>query len=207
MTGASAALERLCAREFEVSAHYLIAMDGTLYQLVAEANRAWHAGVGIWQGQRDINSRSIGIELDNCGTVPFPESQMVALEKLLHEIMNRWKILPVNVIAHSDFALGRKVDPGPKFDWRRLAHQGLSIWSNCVTKVRPHRQQFAAATASIGYPNLGDCDDQTEFQLLLDAFRLRFAPWRRGELDSADMAVAEDLARRFGKLDPEASDV
>lgn len=126
MDSASAALQRLCDPLVEVSAHYLIGDDGRCWQLVAEAQRAWHAGAGQWCGLDDINSRSIGIELDNRGDHPFAEPQMVALETLLAEIMARWSIPAQGVIGHSDMAPGRKFDPGPWFDWSRLGDQGLA---------------------------------------------------------------------------------
>ena len=93
-----------------------------------EARRAWHAGAGAWRGRDDVNSRSIGIELANPGDRPFPDPQMVALERLLRGIMARWDIPAPGVIAHSDMAPSRKGDPGRRFDWRRLALQGLSVW-------------------------------------------------------------------------------
>ncbi|MCY3879323.1 MAG: N-acetylmuramoyl-L-alanine amidase [Rhodobacteraceae bacterium] len=192
---AGEALDRLCSPEFEVSSHYLIAADGTLFQLVAEDKRAWHAGQGEWHGRGDVNSRSVGIELDNAGDAPFAEPQMKALETLLPELMQRWNIPPQNVIAHSDFAIGRKTDPGQKFDWHRLARSGLSIWPQQGEGVQPDRARFAAAAGRIGYPTAaGD----GEFQLLLDAFRLRFSPWRKGKLTAADMHAVMDLANRFG---------
>ena len=126
MQSASAAIDRLCDPAYEVSAHYVIARDGQVTLLVPEDQRAWHAGAGQWQGQVDINSRSIGIELDNTGAHPFPEPQMVALETVLGGILGRWGIAPENVIGHSDMAPGRKVDPGPHFDWTRLARQNLA---------------------------------------------------------------------------------
>lgn len=126
MDSASAALQRLCDPLVEVSAHYLIGGDGGCWQLVAEKHRAWHAGAGQWCGLDDINSRSIGIELDNRGDHPFAEPQMVVLEGLLAEIMARWSIPALGVIGHSDMAPGRKFDPGLRFDWSRLGLQGLA---------------------------------------------------------------------------------
>ena len=128
MAIAQAALDRLCDPEAEVSAHYLIAADGTLCSLVAEEKRAWHAGAGAWGGIADVNSRSIGIELDNDGASPFPAPLMTTLEALLAGILDRWRIGPAGVIAHSDMAPGRKSDPGPRFDWQRLARGGLAVW-------------------------------------------------------------------------------
>ena len=92
MKTAQAVIERLCDPAFEVSAHYVISNLGELTQLVPEEMRAWHAGAGRWHGQDDINSRSIGVELDNAGTHPFSEPQMHALEILLPQIMKRWDI-------------------------------------------------------------------------------------------------------------------
>jgi N-acetylmuramoyl-L-alanine amidase len=132
MATAEAALDRLRDPGAEVSAHYLIAEDGRLWRLVPEALRAWHAGAGQWGEVADVNSRSIGIELANAGPLagfpPFPEPQMAALEALLAGVLGRWSIPPARVIAHSDMAPGRKADPGPKFDWRRLAAGGLAVW-------------------------------------------------------------------------------
>ena len=131
MESAKAARARLCDPSAEVSAHYLIDIDGAVEQLVSEERRAWHAGVSEWGGETDINSRSIGIELQNQGPNgggyhPFPEPQMAALEALLARIAARWSIRPENVVGHSDVAPGRKVDPGPKFDWARLVRLGLA---------------------------------------------------------------------------------
>lgn len=126
MKTAADAYKRLCCRESEVSAHYLIDQDGTAIQLVADSKRAWHAGVSYWQGQTDINSRSIGIELVNTGYEPFSEPQMQALEVLLIKLMRQYSIQPIHVVGHSDVAIGRKIDPGVKFDWLRLERQGLA---------------------------------------------------------------------------------
>lgn len=122
MTTIDAAIERLCDPIREVSAHYIISRKGEVTQLVEEGKRAWHAGKSNWRGIEDVNSHSIGIELDNSGFEPFSEPLMNALEPLLKEIMSRWNIEFRNVIGHEDCAPGRKFDPGPKFDWQRLAY-------------------------------------------------------------------------------------
>lgn len=180
MHSAEAAITRLCDPVAEVSAHYLIANTGAVTQMVAEDQRAWHAGQGSWHGQFDINSRSIGIELDNCGDHPFAEPQMDALETLLHALMNRWDILASGVIGHSDMAPGRKVDPGPHFDWARLAQQGLAAG---VSKDQPDAADhtlFVALAQAAGYRV------DVPFETLLATTRLRFAPWRNGPLVPAD---------------------
>ena len=201
MESADAATERLCSPEFKVSAHYLVGIDGTLRQYVEEDKRAWHAGAGEWRGRGDINSRSIGVELDNAGDAPFSEPQMVALEELLRELLKRWNIAAEGVIAHSDFALGRKIDPGPKFDWRRLAVQGLSVWPQVDDCVGVDEIQFALSAAKFGYPQINPDPHDLEFCRLLRAFRLRFAPWRTGSLTDRDVSEVESLAIRYGVLD------
>ena len=183
METVAAAIERLCDPEAEVSAHYVIAKDGTLTQLVPEDQRAWHAGVGEWRGQGDINSRSIGIELDNLGTHPFPEPQMGALEQLLHDIRRRWPIEPENIIGHSDMAPGRKIDPGPRFDWARLARQGLAG----PTTTAGRDKSFRAAAQAAGFT--ADVDMDT----LLATTRLRFAPWRTGPQTVEDIELCHHI--------------
>ncbi len=184
MQSAEAALQRLCDPQYEVSAHYLISRSGTLWQLVAEDMRAWHAGAGEWAGQGDINSRSIGIELDNTGSHPFPEPQMQVLEKLLSGILIGWAIRPTGVIGHSDMAPGRKIDPGPRFDWARLARQGLAGPSgNSACTTPPAWETLRSRAVQAGYTS--PCDDQT----LLEAIRLRHRPYATGPLSAADIAA------------------
>jgi len=191
MTDADAALARLCDPAAEVSAHYLIGRDGQLFHLVDEAERAWHAGAGCWGDVGDVNSRSIGIELDNAGDQPFAAALMARLEELLSDLLPRWQIPPERVIGHSDAAPDRKSDPGRRFDWRRLARQGLSVWPEAGRPAPPDEENFRVATARIGYGDAWTTDR------VLDAFRQRFRPWGTGPLDAADMAAAQDLARRF----------
>lgn len=119
----------LCDTASQVSSHYLVHEDGHVVQMVREADRAWHAGKGSWRGVTDINSCSIGIEIVNRGHEfgydDFPDEQMTGLIRLCQDIVRRHSIPPERVLAHSDVAPGRKVDPGEKFDWQRLAAAGL----------------------------------------------------------------------------------
>lgn len=188
MESCDAARARLCDPAAEVSAHWLISEYGEVEALVPEAMRAWHAGAGEWGGVGDINSRSIGIELANRGDHPFPEPQIHALERLLAAILARWDIPPQGVIGHSDMAPGRKSDPGPRFDWRRLARSGLSVWPQ-PDQAAPG--DFDAAALAFGYPAGVDAD------VRLAAFRLRFCPWAQGPVTAVEAAMAVDLARRF----------
>ena len=191
MGSAEAALERLCDPEPAVSAHYLIASTGAVFALVPEDLRAWHAGAGRWGDVTDVNSRSIGIELANLGTTPYAAPQMLALEELLSGILGRHKIKPERVIAHSDMAPTRKSDPGPRFDWRRLAAQRLAVWPHQGSKPMADTGGFRADLEAFGYdPDLSD-------DLLLAAFRLHFRPWAEGPVAPQDIAAARDLAHRF----------
>lgn len=134
MESADAALKWLCCEESGVSCHYFVHEDGRIVQLVPEHKRAWHAGKSCWQGEVDINSRSIGIEIANpghSGDYPdFPQVQIKALLELCSDILARNpNITPRNVLAHSDVAPGRKHDPGEKFPWQRLYEAGIGHWA------------------------------------------------------------------------------
>lgn len=190
MADCASAARALCDPTREVSAHYLIGRDGEVLSLVPEPLRAWHAGTGEWCGRGDVNSRSIGIELDNNGVTPFSEPLMAALDALLASLLSTWAIGPQGVIGHSDMAPGRKIDPGRKFDWKRLAHQGLAVWSKATGDV-VDEPQFRKDATAFGY---GVMDDA----LLLDVVRMRFRPWACGPLNGNDCAVMEDLAKRYG---------
>lgn len=194
MASAAQARARLCDPAHEVSAHWLIDKKGHAEALVGEGARAWHAGAGTWAGLDDINSHSIGIELDNAGEHPFAAAQMDALEDLMRGVMARWDIAPHCVIAHSDMAPTRKGDPGPRFDWQRLARAGLSVWPQANAPTDP--DLFLPSLRAFGYPDAPP-------DALRAAFRLRFRPMARGEVDGWDAALALDLAQRFA-VDPRA---
>lgn len=176
MASAEAALERLCDPATEVSCHWLIAEDGRLFRLVDEARRAWHAGAGAWGGCADVNSRSIGVELANDGAHPFPEPQMAALEALLDGIMARWPVPARRVIGHQDCAPLRKQDPGPHFDWRRLARGRRAIWLDATAATADIAPQRAARR--FGYACHGITWEDAE-PAIAAAFRARFRPWAR----------------------------
>ncbi|CAN7344345.1 N-acetylmuramoyl-L-alanine amidase [Rhizobium sp. LjRoot98] len=132
METAAAALDWLCRDESQVSSHYFVHEDGRVDQLVAEDRRAWHAGKSSWKGETDINSRSIGIEIANAGhpggLPDFPSIQIDAVVELCRNCGERWSITPERVLAHSDIAPIRKVDPGEKFPWERLHTGGVGHW-------------------------------------------------------------------------------
>jgi len=132
MRTAQGALTRLCEDKApRVSAHYFIHMNGTVYRLVDDEKRAWHAGLSMWEGETDINSRSIGIELDNRGHEhgyhAFPKIQINALIKLLDRIRTDYDIQDRHIVGHSDIAPLRKKDPGYLFPWDLIARFGHGI--------------------------------------------------------------------------------
>ncbi|MGH1465895.1 MAG: N-acetylmuramoyl-L-alanine amidase [Cognatishimia sp.] len=195
MSDAQSALNTLCSPENEVSAHYLISSKGDIYQMVDEDKRAWHAGAGCWKGITDVNSHSIGIELDNKGNHAFSEPQMSALEPLLSVILKRWNIAPSGVIAHSDLAPHRKIDPGKRFDWARLAKLGLAVWPD----GKHGKGDWSQKARAFGYPLDGDQDEGTVNSVCFQAFRSRFRPWATGPEDAEDRRI---MARLLAQMAP-----
>ena len=166
---AAHALRTLTNPVAEVSAHYLIRRDGTILQLVDERARAWHAGESRWGATVDVNSASIGIELDNDGFEPYPPALIEALLKLLADLRQRHHVPAANVVGHSDIAPTRKRDPGPLFPWRRLAEHGFGLW--CEPPFAPASPGFEPLLGlrAIGY-------DTRDPEAAISAFRLHFAP-------------------------------
>lgn len=169
---AAYALRLLQGSEPAVSAHYLVDTDGTVMPIVDEKNRAWHAGKSYWEGEEDINSCSIGIEIQNAGHghgyVPFPDVQIEAVIELCQEIIARYNILPWHVLAHSDVAPDRKKDPGELFPWQRLAENGVGLWF--ADSLKMDAQDVVPLLSDYGYnPNL-------DAKTLTTAFQRHFEP-------------------------------
>ncbi len=166
----------------KVSVHYMIDEDGTVMQFVDERDRAWHAGMSYWDGQTDINSNSIGIELQNpgerFGARDFPDAQIDALVSLSHDIFSRHPaITPARVLGHSDVAVGRKADPGPRFPWERLAAQGVGLWPAPTPADEEAARAYLASDTALkqalvdyGY------DPKQDVKALAQAFSAHFAP-------------------------------
>jgi len=175
MQDAASAIARLTDPEAKVSAHYLIAEDGQIVRMVAEQQRAWHAGRSYWRGMTDINSASIGIELVNPGHEfgyrPFPEAQIDALMPLLRTLTTRYRITRGNVVGHSDIAPARKMDPGEFFPWARLAKVRLALPSPTKALLDPKWPDggFLLALERFGY-------DVTDPEAAVIAFQRRFRP-------------------------------
>lgn len=194
MRSGQEAIERLCDPAARVSAHYCIKEDGTLWRLVPESRRAWHAGLSFWQGQSGVNDRSIGIELVNPGHEwgyrAFPEAQMAVLLELLAVLRVRWRIPRNGIVGHSDVAPLRKEDPGELFDWARLAAAGHGIWPGSVPAREPEEAAAKAALSRIGYGYL-----EEDFPAVLRAFQRRYRQGRvDGVLDAETMGVIEGVA-------------
>ena len=205
MNDGDGALKWLCCEESGVSCHYFIEEDGTILQLVSEAKRAHHAGAGSWKGDDDINSRSIGIEIVNAGhpggLPEFPKVQMEAVARLSLDIIKRHSIQPSRVLAHSDIAPGRKVDPGEKFDWKWLAEQGVGHWveAAAISSGRFFQEgdvgqpvealQSMLAMYGYGIEITGNFCDKT--RIVVEAFQRHFRPERVDGV--ADISTLETL--------------
>jgi len=173
----------------QVSAHYLVGKDGSLYQLVSEADRAWHAGAGRWGTISDVNSASIGIELDNDGRSPFPPGQVATLLRLLDDLCTRLRIPRSQVIGHADLAPSRKVDPSRWFPWQQLAEAGYGEWPDPVDTAAPAGFDPWLGLQAVGYPLDSPADAAR-------AFHRHF----RGRDDLGDQLDAEDARILYSLL-------
>ncbi len=212
METGQAAEDWLCNPTSEVSAHYIVHEDGRIVQMVPEAARAWHAGKGSWQGVEDVNSFSIGIEIVNKGHAfgypHFPAWQIAEVIALCRDIVRRYRILPQRVLAHSDTALGRKVDPGEKFPWAILAREGIGHFVEPVESAEgaalargaegDEVEALQAMLARYGYPiePTGLFDISTE--AVVSAFQRHFRPARVDGI--ADASTRQTLARLLAGL-------
>jgi len=217
MASTKAALARLCDRQSEVSSHYLVFEDGAIWQLVPEARRARHAGVSSWEQSRDINSRSIGIEVGNPGhAYGYPEfaaRQIDAVVRLCRDIVGRHNIRSDRVLAHSDVAPARKQDPGEKFPWRLLHERGVGLWVEPVpigpeSAAGPEPSevpelQRALARYGYGLAATGTYDRATAE--VVTAFQRHFRPQRvDGIADASTRATLQRLLAAKARLEAAA---
>lgn len=175
-----------------VSAHYLLARDGRLLQLVDERDRAWHAGEGSWGTISDVNSASIGIEIDNDGHSPFPDVQIQRLIVLLDNLTRRLGIPRHQIIGHEDMAPGRKIDPGPLFPWKQLHDAGFGRWPDADAGPPPQGFDGWLALAALGYP----LQDRAA---ALQSFRHHYRGMAGGgeSMDAQDLYILHALARQL----------
>jgi N-acetylmuramoyl-L-alanine amidase len=212
MPDVQGAITRLCRAGTEVSAHYVVAEDARIVQLVPEAKRAWHAGVAFWSGEEDINSCSIGIEIVNCGHdwgyPDFPLRQIAAVIALCRGIMLRRAIPSHRVLGHSDVAPARKKDPGEKFPWHSLANSGVGHWVQPAPIVAGEALQFgmisedvrglqqALARYGYGVPISGTYDGPT--MEVVTAFQRHFRPARvDGVADHSTLITLQSLLAKL----------
>lgn len=192
MENGPVAIERLCDRAAQVSAHYVIREDGQILQLVSEDKRAWHAGVASWRGESDVNSASIGIEIVNGGhdfALPaYPTIQIDRLVALVGDLMTRHELGPECVIGHSDVAPGRKQDPGEHFPWALLAAAGCAL---PAPQTGEPVEDVAAGLEAIGYSLDAGLD------AVIEAFQRRWRPALvDGKADRETRALIAALAER-----------
>ncbi len=199
MRDGKTAMARLCDPAAKVSAHYCIGEDGGLTRLVAEKERAWHAGVGLWAGAGDINARSIGIELVNPGHEfgyrAFPEPQIAAIIELCRDILTRHPIPAARVLGHSDVAPLRKEDPGELFPWARLAAAGIGLWHGHAEAVSPAPSQteIKRRLDAFGYGYLED-----DLGAVVRAFQRHFQPENvTGTANAETLGILDALLARL----------
>lgn len=204
MSSAEKAIGWLANPQSKVSCHYVIDEAGRITQMVAECARAWHAGASRWKGASDLNSLSIGIEIQNPGHEhgypAFPHAQMQAVAALCCDISERWSVPPERILAHSDIAPGRKIDPGEKFDWAYLASRGVGHWVEpaalvdwALSDAQSSIDEALGLMRTYGYgiDNPGRDDWQS---VLLRTFQMHFRPaLADGRLDTGTL----DTLRRL----------
>lgn len=210
------AFDVLSRPDCKVSCHYVIGEDGRITQMVAESMRAWHAGLSSWHGETDINSCSIGIEIQNPGHnggyPEFPAVQMQAVAALCQDIVSRHAIAAERVLAHSDVAPGRKIDPGEKFDWSLLHRNGVGHWVQPMD-VNPEDRGFSGRKqgpeilaaqellSRYGYGIEPTGIYSERMKVVVGAFQLHFRPARvDGRLDLSTFATLQRLVSTLPAL-------
>jgi N-acetylmuramoyl-L-alanine amidase len=175
----------------EVSAHYVVAKSGKLYHMVNDYLRSNHAGVGKWGSVTDMNSCSIGIEVDNNGHEPFTDAQVNTLLALLAQLKKSYNIPQANFIGHQDFAPKRKPDPGPLFPWKILAAHGFGYWSDDILELPPDGFDYTIALRLIGY-------DTSDIKAAIVAFKRHFVQTDISpELTQLDLNVLYNVYQKY----------
>lgn len=184
------ALRTLTNPDKAVSAHYLLKRDGDLLQLVDERRRAWHAGISSWAGNNDVNSISVGIELDNNGEEPFADVQIDRLLSLLAELKQRYHLNAANFVGHADVAPRRKNDPSRYFPWQKLAQQGYGLWCDSQEWTKEAHVDALIGLQALGY----DVSDPVS---AIIAFKLHYRPGEKGnQMTASDRDMLACLLRK-----------
>ncbi|MER3497465.1 MAG: N-acetylmuramoyl-L-alanine amidase [Chitinophagaceae bacterium] len=175
----------------QVSAHYVICKDGKVHHMLNDYFRAWHGGAGKWGGTTDMNSSSIGIEIDNNGFEPFTDAQINSLVELLAELKKAYNIPAANFIGHADMAPGRKVDPNKYFPWKQLAEKGFGLWYDTTGVQVPTDFNSLQALRIIGY-------DVKNPEAAIQSFKLHFVQNDTTKvITNDDKKILYDLMRKY----------
>ncbi len=182
------AVNLLINKKKKVSSHYVVDVDGLIYNLVSDSERAWHAGVSSWEGLDDINSRSLGIEIVNGGEKKsnhYPNIQIVSLIKLVKSLMKKYEIISHNILGHSDIAPLRKIDPGKYFPWKKLSENMIGLWSESEPKdiilKKNDLMLLLKNLKKIGYPYIEFNTKNSNNSKVIDAFHRHFLPNQLGK--------------------------
>jgi N-acetylmuramoyl-L-alanine amidase len=175
----------------QVSAHYVVAKNGMVFHMVNDYLRANHAGVGKWGSVTDMNSCSIGIEIDNNGSEPFTTTQINSLIALLTQLKKNYNIPQANFIGHQDFAPKRKPDPGPFFPWKIMAQHGFGYWSDDLLELAPEGFDYTIALKLIGY-------DTSDINAAIVAFKRHFIQTDiKPQLTQLDLNVLYNVYQKY----------
>ncbi len=184
-------LRSFTLKRSSVSAHYVICKDGTVHRMLNDYLRAWHAGAGKWGNLTDINSASIGIELDNNGFEPFPASQMQSLIRVLDTLKVRYGIPDANFIGHLDIAPARKIDPNVYFPWKDLAEKGFGLWYSDTSGVFvPEHFNHLQALRLVGY-------DLRDTMAAIRAFKRHFVADTIPVMNEQDRKILYSLVDKY----------
>ena len=174
-----------------VSAHYVICEDGTVHHMLNDLLRAHHAGVSKWGNATDLNSMSIGIEIDNNGSEPFTEPQMNSLLQLLDRLKKAYNIPQANFIGHADVAPGRKVDPSRYFSWQSLADKGFGFWFDTTNVEVPLDFNPLQALRIVGY-------NINKPEIAIQSYKIHFVPQdTTNVITDADKKILFDLFKKY----------
>lgn len=186
-------LKTFTVTQTQTSAHYVVAKNGKVFHMVNDYLRANHAGVGKWGSVTDMNSCSIGIEIDNNGSEPFTDQQINSLLVLLAQLKKTYNIPQANFIGHQDFAPKRKPDPGPLFPWQKLAQHGFGFWSDDLLELAPDDFDYTTALKLIGY-------DTSDVNAAVIAFKRHFVQDNNSpQLSQLDMNILYNVYQKYSK--------
>lgn len=184
-------LKTFTTAQTQVSAHYVICKDGTIHHMLNDYLRAWHGGTAKWGNSTDINSNSIGIEIDNNGYETFTDAQVNSLLRLLASLKKQYNIPAANFIGHADIAPGRKVDPNRNFPWQQLASNGFGLWYDTTATQLPDNFNAMQALRIIGY-------SVQDSAAAVYSFKLHFIQTDSSrEITDADKKVLFELMKKY----------